>query len=344
MFYFTTYFDRNYLSRGLVLYNSLKQNSIRFELYILCFDGFTTDYFLKNRRQFPEIHILSISDIEEYDQELKDSRANRSLIEYYFTLSPCLPLYVLKKFNIPHICSLDADIMFFSSPDMIFSYLDNYSIIITPHNFSPELKSREIYGKFNVSFQLFKNNAKGLLCLENWRNQCINWCYDKFEDGKFADQKYLDNWILSYEDVYVIDILGFGVAPWNLNSYSLSRRAEQIYINNNKLVFYHFHGLRFISRNIIMHGLNDYGVKMNKKIAGYIYKPYIKNLLYYNLNDDSEINRLATNSQSLLKTFLFRKEWVYYKFGRLFRKGWIIELIGDSILSTRNRIRKWQSI
>lgn len=343
MVYFTTYFDKNYLSRGLVLYNSLKEHCEQFELYILCLDIFTFKYFLKNKNLYPEVNILSIIDIEEFDPELKSCKTNRSLIEFYFTLSPCLPLFVLKKFDIPHICSLDADIMFFNSPKKIFRYLDNYSIIITPHNFSPELKSREIYGKFNVSFQLFKNNEKGLSCLEKWRMQCINWCYDKFEDGKFADQKYLDNWIFN-KNVYVIDILGFGVAPWNISSYSVNMHGEQLYINNNKLIFYHFHGLRLIGRNIIMHGLNDYHVKMNKKIARYIYKPYIKSLFYYNLNDDSEINRIAINSRSFFKTFLFRKEWVYYKFGRLFRKSWLIELLGDSILGTRNLIRKWQDI
>ena len=45
MFHFTTLFDKNYLSRGLVLYDSLKKNCDSFVLYVLCLDGFTKKYF-----------------------------------------------------------------------------------------------------------------------------------------------------------------------------------------------------------------------------------------------------------------------------------------------------------
>ena len=342
MFYFTTYFDNNYLSRGLVLYDSLKKHCEQFELYVLCLDDNTLEYFFKNIGCYPEIITLSINEIEEYDIELKKCKKNRSTIEYYFTLSPCLPLYLLKKYNIPHICSLDADIMFFSSPAIIFSNLENYSILITPHNFSPKLKSLETFGVYNVSFQIFKNDEKGLICLEMWRKQCIEWCYDKLEDGKFADQKYLDNWAINFKGVYPIDIPGAGVAPWNINSYTIKLYRNQLYINNNKLIFYHFHGLRIIDRNLIMHRLTDYSVEISRIIAQYIYKPYIKNLLSYKLSNDSEIKRHRAKSRSTLKTLLFQ-DWFYYKAGILFEKNKFVKLLGKSIIYTKYQIIKWSN-
>ncbi len=78
MHYLTTYFDKNYLSRGLVLYNSLKEFTSDFELYILCLDEFTFDYFQKNKSNFPEIKTLQLSDIEQDDAELIKAKSNRS--------------------------------------------------------------------------------------------------------------------------------------------------------------------------------------------------------------------------------------------------------------------------
>lgn len=343
MFYFATYFDKNYLSRGLVLYDSLKKHCEKFDLYVLCLDNNTFEYFLKYIDYYPEIKALSLKEIEEHDSGLKESKKNRSTIEYYFTLSPCLPLYLLKKYNPPHICSLDADIMFFSSPAIVFSNLKDFSVLITPHNFSPELKSREIYGKYNVSFQIFKNDDNGLKCLERWRRQCIDWCYYRLEDDKFADQKYLDNWVSNLDGVYSIDTMGVGVAPWNISTYSITFNRKQVLINNSKLIYYHFHGLRLIGPNLLLHGLNDYNTKTNRIITRHIYKPYIKKLLSQEFIDNSKIIEATTKPRSALKMILFQENWFYYKSGLLFEKNKFLELLGKIIIKAKNHKRNRMS-
>ena len=338
MFCFTTYFDKNYLSRGHVLYDSLKKHCELFELYILCLDSQTFGYFQKNSVNYPEVIPITLNDIEKFDSELEESKNNRNIIEYYFTLSPCLPLYLLKKYNLPHICSLDADIMFFNSPAIVFSFLKDFSVLITPHNFSPELKSREIYGKYNVSFQIFKNDYNGLKCLERWRRQCIDWCYYRLEDDKFADQKYLDNWVSNLDGVYSIDTIGVGVAPWNISSYSITFNRKHVLINNSKLIYYHFHGLRLMAPNLLMHGLNDYNTKTNRIITRHIYKPYIKRLLLYEFNSDLKINNATIKPKTALKMILFEDNWFYYKSGFLFGKNKFIELLGKIITKVKKRM------
>jgi hypothetical protein len=342
MFCFTTYFDKNYISRGLALYDSLKRHCEQFELYVLCLDNITLEYFLNNVHRHPEVRSLPLNEIEDYDIELRECKKNRSIIEYYFTLSPCLPLYILKKYNLPHICSLDADIMFFSSPAIIFSNLKDYSVLITPHKFSKELKSREIYGNYNVSFQIFKNDDRGLNCLERWRKQCIDWCYYRLEDGKFADQKYLDNWIANVDGVTAIDMSGAGVAPWNINSHLIKINKKQVYIGDSKLIYFHFHGLRVIGPNLIIHGMNDYGVKISKMITRYIYKPYIQNLLSYKLDYIPEAKIFATKSQSSLRTILFQNNWLYFKSPILIKSNIFFELIGKIIIITTSKTKKWR--
>ena len=46
---FTTYFDKNYLSKFLALKSSLDQFNIEYEFYILCLDDFVLDFLKKKK-------------------------------------------------------------------------------------------------------------------------------------------------------------------------------------------------------------------------------------------------------------------------------------------------------
>jgi hypothetical protein len=309
MYNFCTLFDRNYLSRGLALLESIETHSSDFQLFILCLDDYTHAFFVKNQNK--HVHLIRFQDIEKQDKGLRDSKTNRSRVEYYFTLSPCLPLYLLQKYNLSHICSLDADIMFFGSPDTLFDLLDNYSIIITPHKFSKTLllDDRLEYGKYNVSFQIFKNNKVGIECLEKWRTNCLNWCKDYYdeENSRYADQKYLDTWNNDFPgEVISLDIDTAGLAVWNIDNYILTLNNGTILSNNKPLIFYHFHHFKLINKNIALNGFSQYKVKKyNGVTIRYIYKLYWDKLDYYNkrleqISDISARVNLASNKLKLL--------------------------------------------
>lgn len=269
MLYLTTFFDKNYLSRGLVLYNSLKEYTSDFELYILCLDDFTKDYFEKNRADFPELKTVQLTDVEENDPELAIAKSNRTRIEYYFTLSPCLPLYLLEKFNLPHICSLDADVLFLNSPKSHFDKLNDFSIVITPHKFSDEITHLSKFGMYNVSFQIFKNNKIGLACLQKWKEECIEFCGDEYDEvnDRFADQKYLDKWLNLYpNEVFVLNDNVSGLAPWNLNNYKVEKKVNSFFSNNEQMIFYHFHHFKIFNEEWAANGFDVYKVKYQKGI------------------------------------------------------------------------------
>ncbi|MFN8263657.1 MAG: hypothetical protein U0T07_09040 [Chitinophagales bacterium] len=281
MLYFTTYFDKNYLSRGLAMYHSLKENTDGFQLYVLCLDDETAAYFLDNNSIYPEVVTLTTADIELQDTKLALSKTNRSKVEYYFTLSPCLPLYLLKKFQLPHICSLDADILFLSSPTPIFDALKNYSVIITPHKFSREITELELYGKFNVSFQIFKNDETGIACLEHWRTKCLEWCGDVYDEkqDRFADQKYLDNWETLFPNkVKSLNDNVSGIAPWNLNNYQLTSKDGKFYSYGKPIIFYHFHHFKLLQTHVASNGFYFYKAKPNK-VLNKLYLNYWNQLI-----------------------------------------------------------------
>ena len=283
MLHFTTYFDKNYLSRGLVLIESLQEQTSEFELYLLCLDDFTFKYFSKNKQQYPQIVIVPLNELEKEDEQLLTCKGNRSTIEYYFTLSPCLPLFLLKKYNVPHICSLDADIKFYASPDSLFD-LSKHSIVITPHKFSQEIKYKEKSGKNNVSFQIFKNDSIGISCLELWREQCIDWCKDELdlENDRFADQKYLDNWEQKYApNIKILNDSVSGLASWNLNNFEITKKDNFFYSNSERIIFYHFHHNKFLNKRWATNGFKINQVKLQNGITK-IYLNYWNNINKFN--------------------------------------------------------------
>ena len=276
MLYFATFFDKNYLSRGIVLYNSINNVCIKFKLYVLCLDQETKNYFDINTSFFEKIETVLLKELENYDVGLYNCKTNRSIIEYYFTLSPCWPRYLLEKKSINHICTLDADICFYYSPIQLFEHLKQYSIIITPHKFSPELIQLEVHGIFNVSFQIFKNDEFGKACLEVWRSQCLNWCGDylDIENNRFADQKYLDTWPLDFpEKVKILDDNVSGLAPWNINRFKLASIKNSFYIDREPLIYFHFQHFKLLNNFLATNWFFPYAVKPTDAIKK-LYKEY----------------------------------------------------------------------
>ena len=98
-------------------------------------------------------------------------------------------------------------------------------------------------GIYCVQFMYFKNNLEGKKILSDWRKQCIKWCYNRFENGKFGDQKYLDNWPQKYSKLHILNNLGGGVAPWNVQQYKVLKNLKFLKLSNKtkfNLIFLSF--------------------------------------------------------------------------------------------------------
>lgn len=273
---FVTLFDTNYIDRGKVLYDSICEHVLNFNLYVVCLDKSTSEILIRSK--LPNLIVIRLEELEGRYAELIIAKSNRSLVEYYFTLSPFCPRYCLEKFGLTNICSLDADIKFYYSPKRYFEELKKYSIVITPHKFSPNNQDKIKFGNYNVGFQIFNNDSIGKLCLEKWSEDCLDWCKDYLdeENNRFADQCYLNNWLQEYNGkVYVINDDVGGIAPWNLNNYKLTCKRGRFYSSNMELIFYHFHGFRIIQKNYIFHSFQIYGVQCTKGVID-LYRDYYK--------------------------------------------------------------------
>src|SRR6266581_1565030 len=114
-----------------------------------------------------------------------------------------------------------------------------YCWTLTP--FAPEYARHAKAGIYCVQFMTFRNTSEARGVMRWWQDRCIEWCFNRYEDGKIGDQKYLDDWPVRFpRAVHVLRQKGRTLAPWN-SAYYLDRVRAQI------PVFFHFHGFRVLS-------------------------------------------------------------------------------------------------
>lgn len=271
MNYYVTLFDSNYLTRGLVMYRSLLRHAGEFHLWIICFDDLALQ--LLQQLNLEKVTLVSLSEFE--DSELLKIKPQRTQREYCWTCTPSTLLYVLNtEPHVDTITYLDADLMFFSSPEPIFTEAKNASILLTEHRYLPEYDQSATSGIYNVQFMMFRRNIEGLNALKWWRDRCIEWCYARCENGKFGDQKYLDDWKERFPGVHIVEHLGSGLAPWNAAQYNLTKKGENIFVEEYPLIFYHFHALKIHPFKIGY--LSNYPLK--PELCEWVYYPYYQQL------------------------------------------------------------------
>jgi hypothetical protein len=319
MRYFCTYFDHRYLPKGLALYHSLEEHCPSFHLWILCLSPEAYEILSGDRLEY--VTLLRLEDVENGDEALLEAKKNRSLVEYYFTLSPSLPLYVLNHFpEVDVITYLDSDLYFFADPEFIYDELGTHSVGIIGHRFPPRLKHMEVYGLYNVGWLSFRRDNNGLACLHWYRDRCNEWCYDRLEGDKFADQKYLDKFEQLFEKVHIINHKGANLAPWNIDNYKISWNNGQVYVDEQPLLFFHFQGFKRVASSLYDSGFTGYKSKLLKIIRDDIFSPYVETLRKYGAfakyNKSSMLRwggtryKFLRNSLPLLFHFLKKAKWI----------------------------------
>jgi hypothetical protein len=271
---FCTYFDGNYLTRAVALHQSLVRHSPPFVLWALCLDD--DAYIAVSALGLDTLRAVRLADVEQADPQLLVAKPNRSTVEYYFTLSPALPLYLLNTVpGIESVTYLDSDLLFYSSPQQVFDELGDGSVAIVPHRYPPQLQRLSEYGTYNVAWITFRNDSPGRAVLDRWHRQCLDWCRDVVEDGKFADQGYLDQWP-GLPGVTVIANPGVDLAPWNFMQYGIDSKATPPTVNGTPLVFYHFQAFKPVGPGLWDTSLDQYGT-MDRALR-WLYDGYLREL------------------------------------------------------------------
>ena len=180
-----------------------------------------------------------------------------NIIEFSTSIKP----FCFKKLfsqNYSKVIYLDPDIYVTNPLVEIFDFLDNKSIVLTPHycniqtDYTGSISEEEILfvGIYNLGFCALKNDIVGIKVIDWWMNRLTNKCFaDKF-DALHVDQRWMD-FIPAFfpNDTLITHHLGINPAIWNLHE------RELVISENNKyqikdslsqevfpLLFYHFSG------------------------------------------------------------------------------------------------------
>jgi hypothetical protein len=275
MRHYCTYFDHNYLPRGLVTLDSLLRHSPEAFVHVLCLSE--ACYEILSSLGLARVALLRLTELEQALPQLLEIKPTRDPIDYYFTLTPCLPWHLLQTVpGLDSITYLDADLWFASNSETIFQEAGDASVIITPHRFQEKDKHWEAYGIYNVSWLSFRADEAGLACLDWYKQSCLDWCHSRLEDGKYADQKYLDAFSKRFSGVHVIENRGVGLAPWNLEASTCQDLGRGLTVDGVPLIFYHAHGFRHLLGPFYDTGLAEHGARLQADLRKALFSPYAR--------------------------------------------------------------------
>ena len=263
MEHFVTLFDSTFLPQGLALHASMQRHLPAHCLWVLCVDDIA--YELLTRLALPNCSLLKLSELE--TDSLRAVKPSRGKGEWCWTLTPFAPRFVFDADpSVQRVTYLDADLWFRKNPAPLFAEFEasGAKVLITDHGYAPEFDQSATSGQYCVQFMTFDREG-GEPVRQWWQERCIEWCFARFEDGKFGDQKYLDDWPERFAGlVHVLREQQLAQAPWNASRYPYSQA-----------VFYHFHGLRILPGRRLDLSPNH---PLPLPVLENVYEPYLRDL------------------------------------------------------------------
>lgn len=244
-------FDKNHLGRAAALRESLATHSPASHVRFLCLDEVC--YETAKKLNLPDTTVMKPEDLN--DSALLESRKTRTNPEFASTCKPAFLKYVMDSGIVKPedlLVFIDPDFSFYESAEPLWKKIyQNGSIMITPHRF-PKRREHEQFKKgiYNAGIVAFKNDPEAKACLAEWRLQCIEWCYLRYENGQIGDQGYLSEWPKKYKGVYELSDKGVNLSTWNIENYSVKETSPGHFsVDGEPLVCYHFHGQKIYFDN-----------------------------------------------------------------------------------------------
>jgi hypothetical protein len=225
--------------------------------------------------------------------------ASRSWTERIFSVGPSFLLSQMPTLSPEEwLVYADADLYFFRPLEEYLAAFDDANVILAPHrHFAWNKKRLAKYGEFNVGLVAFRNNKEGLAALQYWADSCLEWCSDVPEDGKYADQKYLENFSKVANGVVIDDRKGVNLAPWNLGFSKLTLdEDDKLMVDGEPVYYFHAQGIKRTKSAWIL-GHLPYFSLASRSAKKLIYRPYLAGLLKW-----EEENSVAKSSSSRAST------------------------------------------
>lgn len=246
---------KNYIGLAQVLEKSVQRNAGA-DFYIFVADEFDDKQF-----ELPSNVMICKERLGIEGEQWIEMSFKYNLVEFCTAIKPHCFNFLFGQKNYAKVIYLDPDVYVFNSLDPVFSDLDKYSIILTPHIIDMQTPFKGAYpdylflvnGTFNLGFIGLKNSADACKMLEWWKDRLNDQCFVDNDRGMATDQKWM-NLLPVFFDSSVLKIAfdkGLNVAPWNYHERKIVVQNSNLFVADRDssendsvtpLVFVHFSG------------------------------------------------------------------------------------------------------
>ena len=255
--------SNNYLAQAIVLGNSVKAKCPHHIFLIVLVDELNTQIDYNN---IP-FEVLPIHRIEPQIQSLV---LKYNIIELNTCVKPGVIEYLFKVRMADRVIYLDPDIKLYGDLLDVEEKLEHNSVVLTPHIFTPIPLDGKTPGENSfLNFGLYNLGFIGLSASDEtdklvnwWKERTYKQGYNKVEDGIFVDQLYINLVPIFFKGVYVLNEMGYNMAPWNLHERYLLQKDNVYWVNEkDRLCFFHFSSFKINSDELPVHFYNRYHLK-----------------------------------------------------------------------------------
>lgn len=280
MHYYYSVYSKEYIHKGLVLYNSMKKFDKDFIFYLICLDKETKS--LLKKMNLDKMVLLSVKDIEAYDCEMLKVKSWHQDKSYTWLVKAIGALYIFDSFAEPdHLLWLDGDTQLLADPKAIYDEWNKYSILLSEEKFTDEyFIYSELYGYYNTGLIGFKKDANALECLRYYREKLLACNFDEYK-GSWNDQLYVTDWPQRFNNVGVVKNIGINLTPFityyrnNIEKgWLINRKGDEYFLHDSKIVLYHFMALKCINSN--EYDLCNYVMDFNDETVKHVYIQYLQ--------------------------------------------------------------------
>ncbi len=282
---------KNYIGLAEVLGQSVKKNS-NADFFIVVADEFSANDPIKNQLNH---NVLIAKDILNITDSLWNEMSFKyNLVEFCTSIKASCFQYFFNDKKYDKVIFTDPDVYFFNSMELIFSELDNHSILLTPHILELQENFKGDYpdylflvnGTFNLGFIGLSAGECTQRFLKWWNNRLIQNCFFDFEKGLATDQKWI-NMIPSFfspNEMKITFHKGMNVAPWNFHERKISVVNGVVSVTGrdqnedfDPLYFVHFSGFDYKS---IIEGRADHKNENSSSFPDYdiVFEKYAEGL------------------------------------------------------------------
>lgn len=261
---FVTYFSKEFLIQGTVAIESFIKSHEESSGLAVCLDDTSRSY-LQSKGYPPRIMVVEISEIHAISDIFTNFQETRSYAESIISIKPHLIEFYLDQLEPDdYLIYFDADIFFFTSMLTLEQFSTGFEVLLSEHLFPKNMLESVKFGKFNGGMIVFKQSVKSRELLVRWKNQCSEWCKLELSEGRFADQKYLDDFPEN-DGVAALSHPGVNNGQYYFMEKRIFRFSfplKRFVLDGCPILSFHFHGIR-INKHYISTGFNRYGTPKN---------------------------------------------------------------------------------